>query len=181
MPHFNAMEDLVGCAGGGAKVGLSQADPSGANRMTVHLREVTRESLRAVCALDAGDDGRQVAPNAISIAQAYFQREAWFRAIHAGEQLVGFVMLYDPTLVDAPEEPDFFLWRLMIDQAQQGKGYGHAAVEALVAHVRNRPAATRLLVSHVKGAPRLPAFYASLGFAYTGAEEDGELVMERRL
>ena len=149
--------------------------------MTVELREVTRHTVSFVCKLDAGDGGKQVAPNAVSIAQAHFQGEAWFRAVYDDELLVGFVMLYDPTLVDSSAEPDFFLWRLMIDKSHQAKGYGRAAVEALVAHVRTRPGARRLLVSHVKDADRLSRFYQSLGFRYTGVEDDGELVMERRL
>lgn len=147
----------------------------------IQLREVTRGTVSSVCRLDAGDEGKQVAPNAVSIAQAHFQGEAWFRAVYDDELLVGFVMLYDPTLVERPDEPDFFLWRLMIDKSHQGKGYGRAAVEALVEHVRTRPGAQRLLVSHVKGAERLSRFYQSLGFRYTGVEDDGELVMERAL
>lgn len=149
--------------------------------MTVELREVTRDTVSAVCKLDAGDEGRQVAPNAVSIAQAHFQGEAWFRAVYDDDRLVGFVMLYDPTLVEKAEDTDFFLWRLMIDKSQQGKGYGRAAVEALVEHVRSRPGARRLLVSHVKSADQLSRFYQSLGFSYTGVEDDGELVMERTL
>ena len=149
--------------------------------MAVHLREVTRETVIAVCKLDAGDGGKQVAPNAVSIAQAHFQREAWFRAVYDEDVLVGFVMVYDPTLVEQPEEPDFFLWRLMVDRAHQGKGHGRAAVEALVEHLRRHRGAKRLLVSHVKGAERLPQFYQALGFTYTGAEDGGELVMERAL
>jgi diamine N-acetyltransferase len=155
------------------------ADPE--ETMNVHLVEVTKDTVRAVCKLDAGDGGQQVAPNAFSIAQAYFAPEAWFRAIHAGDTLVGFLMLYDYTLAEAPEEREFFLWRLMIDRNHQGKGYGHAAVERLVEHVRTRPGAERLLVSHVKDAEPLARFYHSLGFRYTGEEEDGELVMSRAL
>jgi diamine N-acetyltransferase len=149
--------------------------------MAVRLREITRDTVRAVCKLDAGDESVQVAPNSVSIAQAYFHDEAWFRAVYDDETLVGFVMLYDPSLTEAPEEPEFFLWRLMIDKEHQHKGHGRAAVEALVEHVRNRPGAQRLLVSHVSAADRLGRFYQSLGFRYTGAEEDGELVMERLL
>jgi diamine N-acetyltransferase len=149
--------------------------------MTVQLREITRETVIAVIKLDAGDDGKQVAPNAVSIAQAHFQREAWFRAVYDDDALVGFVMIYDPTLVENPDEPDFFLWRLMVDRAHQGKGYGRAAVEAVVEHLRARPGPRRLLVSHVKGAERLAQFYQSLGFVYTGAEDSGELVMARPL
>jgi len=96
--------------------------------MTVTLREVTRDSGCAVCRLDAGDGGAQVAPNALSIAQAYFCPEAWFRAIHADDELVGFLMFYDPSLTAAPEEPHFYLWRLMIDRAHQGRGHGRAAL-----------------------------------------------------
>jgi diamine N-acetyltransferase len=147
----------------------------------IRLEEVTRDTVSAVCKLDAGDEGKQVAPNAVSIAQAHFQGEAWFRAVYHDELLVGFLMLYDPSLVERADEPDFFLWRLMIDKSHQGKGYGRAAVEALVEHVRTRPGAQRLLVSHVKGAERLSRFYQSLGFRYTGVEDDGELVMERAL
>jgi diamine N-acetyltransferase len=149
--------------------------------MTVELREVTRETVVAVCKLDAGEGGKQVAPNAVSIAQAHFSDAAWFRAIYAGDDLVGFIMLYDPSLATQPEDPDFFLWRLMIDRTHQGKGYGAAAVERLIAHVRTRPGAQRLLVSHMKSAERLARFYQSLGFRYTGAEDAGELVMSRPL
>jgi diamine N-acetyltransferase len=144
----------------------------------VALREVTRGTLRAICALEVADEQRDlVAPNAISIAQAYFHDEAWFRAIYAGDEAVGFVMIYDPTLAAAPEEPDFFLWRLMVDRHHQGRGYGRDAVRLVIDHVRTR-GANRLLVTHVRRADQLGRFYGSLGFRYTGKEEEGELVME---
>ncbi|HVE90303.1 MAG TPA: GNAT family N-acetyltransferase [Burkholderiaceae bacterium] len=145
--------------------------------MTVSLKEVTRLTLRAVCKLDAGDGATQVAPNAVSIAEASFYDEAWFRAIYEDDTPVGFVMLYDPTLSTQPDEPDFFLWRLMIDQAHQRKGLGHAAVRLLIDHVRMRPGAKKLLVSHASEADVLGRFYKSLGFVYTGVEEEGEKVM----
>lgn len=149
--------------------------------MDIELREITRDTVVDIVKLDAGDDRRQVAPNAVSIAQAYFEPAAWFRAVWRGDQPVGFVMLYDPTLTSAPESPHFYLWRLMIDKAQQGRGYGHAAVERLVEHVRTRPGAAELRVSHVPQAQALARFYQSLGFRYTGEQDDGELVMVRAL
>jgi diamine N-acetyltransferase len=149
--------------------------------MTIELREVTAKTVLAVCKLDAGDGGRQVAPNAVSIAQAHFAPEAWFRAVYDGDELVGFVMLHDPTLAEAPVEREFFLWRLMIDHRFQARGLGRATIERLVEHVRTRPGAERLLVSHVKGAERVGRFYAALGFRYTGHEEDGELEMALEL
>ncbi|MDQ3215924.1 MAG: GNAT family N-acetyltransferase, partial [Pseudomonadota bacterium] len=100
--------------------------------MTVSLKQVTRETVRGVCKLDAGDGATQVAPNAVSMAEASFYDEAWFRAIYEDDTLVGFVMLYDPTLAAQPQEPEFFLWRLMIDKTHQRKGIGHAAVQLLI-------------------------------------------------
>jgi diamine N-acetyltransferase len=149
--------------------------------MPISLKEVTRETLREVCRLDAGDGGRQVAPNALSIAEASFYDEAWFRAIYDDETPVGFIMLYDPSLVEQPEEPDFFLWRLMVDRAHQGKGHGRAAVALLIEHVRSRPGARRLLVSHVEQAEFLGRFYGSIGFCYTGKVDGGERVMALEL
>ncbi len=149
--------------------------------MTITLREVTRETVRTVCKLDAGDGATQVAPNAESIAEASFYEEAWFRAIYDDETPVGFVMLYDPTLAQTPEEPDFFLWRLMIDRAHQRRGFGHEAVRLLIDHVRSRAGAKKLLVSHMSNVDTLGRFYGSFGFEYTGKEEEGEKVMALKL
>ena len=143
----------------------------------LELRPVTRDNLAAVLALDAGDSASQVAPNAKSMAQAAVYAEAWPRAIYAGGELVGFVMLYDHTLTPEPEERRFFLWRLMIDGAQQRRGFGAAAVRALIEHVRTRPGADRLFVSYVAGQDELRRFYSGLGFVATGELDDGEVVM----
>lgn len=149
--------------------------------LQVSLRPVTADTVRAICQLDAGDGGRNVAPNAVSIAQAYFSPHAWFRAIYADDTPAGFVMLFDPHLAPGAEEPDYFMWRLMVDRAWQRRGIGRQAVELLVQHVRSRPAATRLMTSHNKHDESLARLYTSLGFVYTGDEDDGELVMARAL
>jgi diamine N-acetyltransferase len=149
--------------------------------MDVRLVEVTRTSVRAVCRLDAGDGGNSVAPNAVSIAEAHFCEQAWFRAIEADGELVGFLMLYDPSLGTDPEETDFSLWRLMVDGRFQGRGIGSRAVELLVDHVRSRPGAQALHLSHVKDNLAAGRLYARLGFRYTGAEDEGELIMVRAL
>lgn len=69
----------------------------------------------------------------------------------------------------------------MIDKGHQGGGLGHAAVERLIEHVRGRPGASELHVSHERNSDGLARFYRSLGFRYIGEEDDGELVMVRSL
>lgn len=148
---------------------------------TITLREVTRHNLYALWKLDAGDGGKQVASNIKSMAEAAVHGEAWPRAICEGDTPVGFLMLYDPSLVSEPERPDYYLWRLMIDRAHQGRGIGQAAMRLLLAHVRTRPKARELLTSIVEPAPQLLAFYGGLGFVPTDEFDDGERVLRLRL
>lgn len=140
----------------------------------VSLREITQKTLRPFLNLKVAEaQSNMVAPNAVSIAQAHFEKYAWFRGIYADETPVGFVMLYDNS-----DKPEYFLWRLMVGESYQGFGYGRQAIDQLVDYVRTRPKASELLVSHVKDAPGHPGpFYEKLGFKYTGEEDHGELIM----
>lgn len=155
---------------------------------TVTLREVTRDSLRAVLDLSVGpgQDGL-VAINSVSIAQAHFSPEAWFRAIHADEQAVGFAMLEDWTQVDSPAprlyrgEPYVALWRFMIDARHQNKGYGAQAIALLIAHARSRPGVRQMLLSFVPKESGPEGFYTRFGFVRTGEVDEGEVVMRLAL
>ena len=138
----------------------------------LELREVTADTVRAICALQVAPDQRRfVAPNAVSFAEAMYQPKAWFRGIYADDVPVGFVMVYDD-----PDAPEYYLWRFMIDGRYQGRGYGRAAIGRLVDHVRTRPGATELKVSWVPAEGGPEAFYRSLGFEPTGEEDGGEVV-----
>ena len=58
------------------------------------LREVSAKTVRDICHLSiAPGQERFVAPNSVSIAEAYFCEKAWFRAIYAEETPVGLLML----------------------------------------------------------------------------------------
>ncbi len=139
----------------------------------VTLREVTRDTVRDVCALSVADEQKGfVASNAQSIAEASFSDEAWFRAIYAGEELVGFVMLF----ID-PEKPRYFLWRLMIDARHQGHGYGREAMGRVLAFVRTLPNARVLETSYCPGPGCPKGFYEKLGFRETGEERHGQHLM----
>ena len=138
----------------------------------VSLREVTAETVRQICRLRVTPEQEQfVAPNPISFAEALFHPTAWFRAIYAGDEPVGFVMLDD----DAAKS-EYYLWRLMLDAGQQRKGYGRRAVELVLGYVRTRPGATELRVSWVPGEGGPEGFYRGLGFEPTGEIDDGEVV-----
>ena len=151
--------------------------PEPSAHSAVSLREITAETVRAICKLGVGPDQQNlVAPNAVSIAQAHFSEHAWFRAIYAGETPVGFIMLQDD-----PEKGEYFLWRLMLDHRFQGLGYGAQAVGLLVEYVKTRPHASQLLTSVIQAPGGAQPFYERLGFRLTGECEQGEAVMRLEL
>jgi diamine N-acetyltransferase len=116
-----------------------------------------------------------------SIAEAAEVPEArpWYRAIYAGDRPVGFVMIADGVPADLPYLiGPYFLWRLLIDQAHQRRGYGTAALRLVVEHVGARPDGRTLLTSVHPGPGSPLGFYLGLGFRETGAEHNGELVLE---
>ena len=145
--------------------------------LAVTLREVTRHNIQALMNLDAGDGGHLVASNAKSMAQAAVYPEAWPRAIYAAEAPVGFAMLYDPSRVADPEEPEFFLWRLMVDRDWQGRGIGLAALRLVIEHVHTRPHLGEMFTSIVEPAPQLLDFYGRAGFEPIDRYVDGERVL----
>jgi diamine N-acetyltransferase len=139
----------------------------------VSLRELTAETMREICRLEVREDQRDfVAPNVFSIAQAYFESRTWLRGVYVGDTPVGFAMLYEN-----PDGGQYFLWRFMIDAQHQGKGYGRAALDLVVDHVRGLPDATELRLSYVEGDASPRGFYRAYGFAETGEREHGEIVM----
>lgn len=144
----------------------------------VTLEEVTAGTVRAVTELRVApwQEG-YVASNAVSIAQAYFHKEAWFRMIRARGELIGFVMLRDPTLLEpAPQPVEFSLWRFMLDRNFQGKGLGRKALEQVVLHARSRPGVCALHTSYVPGPHGPLSFYLSFGFCHTGqTKANGEI------
>jgi diamine N-acetyltransferase len=143
----------------------------------ISLREVTAETVRAVCKLDVRPAQRgYVAPNSFSIAQAYFEPRAWFRAVYANETPVGFVMLE----LDR-ERQSYFLWRFMIGAAHQGRGYGRRALDLVVEHVRTLPGARELRSSYLPGHGSPRGFYLRYGFGETEERDGREVVIRLHL
>lgn len=150
----------------------------------VSLVAITKANLRDFLRLKVSPaQERLVAPNAVSIAQAHFQPEAWFRGIEAGGVPVGFAMLEDwrQNPEEATEEwlrePYIYLWRFMIDGRFQGLGFGAKALALLIAHARSVPGTKAMLLSFVPGEGSPEAFYRRFGFEPTGEVSEGEHVM----
>ncbi len=154
----------------------------------ISLCAITAKNVRAVCELTVGPgQNGLVAPNAVSVAEAYVHPEAWPRALYAEQQPVGFAMLEDWSLV--PEvasarhagAPYVALWRFMIDARFQKFGFGGQALRLLISHAGTRPRVAQMLLSFVPKDNNPEGFYQRHGFVRTGEFDDGEVVMRRAL
>jgi GNAT superfamily N-acetyltransferase len=151
----------------------------------VSLREITDQNREAVLALRiAPAQEGYVSTIADSLEEALETPEGnpWYRAIDADGRPVGFVMLSwnvtpDPPRIIGP----WFLWKLLIDEHHQGRGYGRQAVK-LVADIAREQGASELMTSCVDGEGSPEPFYARLGFVPTGEQDEkGEKVLALRL
>lgn len=129
--------------------------------MTVTLRPISRDNLWEVVELPLHPG--QVAfveENAASIANAYVEPTFVPLAVYAGATLVGFVMY-------GQHPPDVGCWwviRLMIAAEHQGKGYGRAAMEAVIAMMTERVGCAEIVTSFNPANAVAQKLYASLGF-----------------
>jgi len=143
----------------------------------VTLREIDEDTLWSVLDLDVADDQkRYVASNAVSIAEAHFSENAWFRAIYAGETPVGFVLLF----IDEEEE-EYDLWRMMIDKEHQRQGYGSQAIERIIEHVSKLPGAEELTLSYLPGEGDPSPFFMAQGFEDSDEWVDDEKILTLQL
>jgi len=141
----------------------------------VELKEIGESNYKEVLALDVDPDQKShVAPNVVSLAQAWVFRDvARPFAIFAGDTVVGFAMLE----VDL-KKPSYDIWRFMIDRHHQRKGYGRAAMERILAYLSSI-GAREVRLSYVPGNTAAQTLYAGCGFEPTGEVEGGEIVMKR--
>lgn len=128
-----------------------------------------------------------VAPNDLSIIEAYIalinQGHAFPFGIYEDEMPVGFLMIgYD---VDASfENPppiaygNYSLWRLMIDEKHQHKGYGRKALRLALDYIRTFPCgpADFCYLSYEPENEIAKRLYQSLGFVENGEMDGDEIV-----
>jgi histidinol dehydrogenase len=164
-----------------AELRLDATAGSTRHEAELDVRPVTAQNMDALMALAvAPEQSRFVSNNARSLAQAAYRPPGRPLGLYVGDEPVGFLLLWDARR--DPDEPAdaLWVWRLMIDQRHQGKGHGAAAMRWVIAEA-GRLGVAAVGLSHVKDNAAAAAFYARLGFVYTGVEEEGELEMELKL
>ena len=148
---------------------------------TMTLREITAENEPRVRMLAVAPDQEMFVRSvsrSLEDAAANPLSEPWYRAIYVDDDPVGFVMMSFDVPPGRPSRPwRYYLWRFLIDERYQCRGYGRAAIELVIDIVGASPGGTDLYTSvHAGDGGPLP-FYRSLGFEPTGEWFDDEQVL----
>ena len=150
--------------------------------MALTLCDVTKENWRECVGLRlAPEQEGFVASNAYSLAESKFMPTFVPQAIYApagtdgAAIVVGFAMYgYYPDGAP-PLGLRHWILRLMIDRDYQGRGYGTAALRAILARLEADPACDDVLIGYEPDNLVARALYARLGFVEQGTTPWGEL------
>jgi len=108
-------------------------------------------------------------PNVYSIAESKFHLELVPCAIYAGATMVGFLMYCRD-----PRDDQYWIYRFMIDERFQGRGYGKTALQQLIEIIRAFPNAPELNVGFDLENHVAANLYKSAGFIEGGLAPWGE-------
>ncbi|WGV58422.1 GNAT family N-acetyltransferase [Brevibacillus brevis] len=147
--------------------------------MTIRLVPTTRDNWQDALRLQVQDEQLRFVPSvAVSLAKVHIRPDGDNCAyepfcLYDTDEMVGFVMI----AYDASTDWCYWFNGFLIDHQYQGKGYGRAALSAIVDTVRNRFPQSRFVNLTVcpdnAGARHL---YSQSGFEETGDVYDGEIV-----
>ena len=114
-----------------------------------------------------------------SLAQAYvYYKQCTPFGIYHGDKIVGYVMvIYDYGI------PEYDIWHMMIDQSEQGKGYGRAALQNVLDYIREKPFgdSDRVALTCNKENQTAMKLYLKAGFAPTGRSDEDEIELAMQL
>ena len=147
--------------------------------MNVQLKIVTRENWEDALKLQVKKDQRKFVPSvAVSLAKVYIKPdgdnvEYIPFAIYDGELMVGFVM----HAVIKETTDMYWINGFIIDQKQQGNGYGKAALQKSIDLIKNTyKACKEIRLTVHKDNISARKLYECYGFQSLGHDYDGEQV-----
>lgn len=163
----------------------------------IHLEKINAQNVWDLVALKVSESQEDfVAPNEISIIEAYTAIGTGCTAFPFGifddKTPVGFLMVgYNEAAFDELCEDDvpeilrnnYTVWRLMIDEKYQQKGYGREAVRLALEFIRTFPCgkAEYCILSYEPENIIAKKLYASFGFEETGEIAGGEAIAVLKL
>ncbi|WP_339252737.1 GNAT family N-acetyltransferase [Sporosarcina sp. FSL W8-0480] len=98
----------------------------------LHLQAITKDNWYKAISLRVREDQVNfVASNVVSLAQLNFLENFMAKGIYNDDEMVGFA-LYG---ID-DDDHEYWIYRMMIDQNHQGKGYGKKAIQLIIDDIK---------------------------------------------
>ena len=140
----------------------------------IELRKITEENFIDAFNLKLGEGQERFVSHPVrSLAQAYVYREQCQPfGMYDEDEMVGYVMvIYDYDI------PEYDIWHMMIDASKQGKGYGRAGLEKVIAYIQTKPfgSSGRVALTCNKDNTIALELYRKMGFTETGTEDEDEI------
>ncbi|NWF61643.1 MAG: GNAT family N-acetyltransferase [Fischerella sp.] len=144
--------------------------------MVITLREINQNNWKECIRLKTTEEQEKfVASNLYSLAESKFYPSSVPLGIYHHETMVGF-MMYD-RMDSGYQNSGYFIWRFMIDKSHQGKGYGKAAMQAVIKLLQEKPGCKEILIGYKPENVVAEKLYLSLGFQKTGLIEHGDVLV----
>lgn len=138
----------------------------------VTLHDVTAPDRRALLDLRVARDQRTFVGDVAEYLAICLLEMRWQPiAIRANGELVGFVMW-----ARSPEDGSYWLGGFQIDKRFQQRGYGRAALAALIDALRGKPGCREIVLTYLPANDAARRLYTSLGFRESGDMIEDEVV-----
>lgn len=141
----------------------------------INFRKITEDNFDDIIRMKRPEGENFVAPNSVSLAQAWLYREegdVFPFAIYNDDAVVGFMLLEEDM-----EEDELILWRVMIAPEHENRGHGTAAVKLLIRLAEESGRYKKLTLDCAHGNVNARHIYDKLGFRPTGALSHGAVEM----
>lgn len=102
--------------------------------MNLNIKPISKKNWEDAIQLKVKEEQKYfMASNLYSVAEVQFLDQFQAYGIYDGDQMFGFAMYG----ID-PDDNNYWIYRLMVDQAWQGRGIGAAAVKLIIEEIRRK-------------------------------------------
>ena len=143
------------------------------------LSESNRQAVEGLRVSPGQEQFVSSVPDSLREAAEHPDARALYWAVHAEDRPVGFVMIADE--VGSPDYIPPYLWKLLIDERYQRRGFGTATLDLIVEYFRGRPGVEVLNTSAGQGDGSPITFYERYGFERTGEVAYDEVLLRLKL
>ncbi len=142
--------------------------------MSISLREITKDNFDDCINLKVAEDQQSfITSNVESIALSKIYPHLFPLAVYKYEELVGFILHGKD-----PESKNYHIFRIMIDEKFQGKGFGKQATLKLIELMDKNNDCNKVYLFFIEGNKVAENMYLNIGFKRTGRiKEDVKIEM----